>query len=448
MTRIAVTGANGFVGRHVVRRGRRGRLRGGRASCAPRPRRRSCARTAAKPCEIVGRDPEALVRALDGCAAVVHLAQIGAERGGSTYEASTSASPSACSRTRATRACRGSVYFSGLGVARYGMAPRCSNPYFLSKLAAETILFRSGVEGVVFRPSYVVGPGDAFVPDGARARSRAARSRCPGDGSYRMQPIAVADAAALVLAAREPPAGRVPDGLRPRRPRAGDATRSCSSGWPRSRARLGRPAACASARSRSPRPSGARAPAATRACCPTSSTACCATRSPIPRPLDGSARTAADRRSTTRSRRRSARSTGRRFEAVAAPRAVRFWRPCASAITDHIDCAHLLPGHSQVRPAARPHLPGRGGGRRADERAAWCSTSPTSRARCARCCRATTTGTGTTSSTTRRSRTSASGSPTSSPRKLAFPFSIRVYEGHAKWAETRGEPRRGSGIEA
>ena len=28
--------------------------------------------------------------------------------------------------------------------------------------------------------------------------------------------------------------------------------------------------------------------------------------------------------------------------------------------------------------------------------------------------------------------------------KLGFPFSIRVYEGHAKWAETRGEPRGGS----
>ncbi len=25
--------------------------------------------------------------------------------------------------------------------------------------------------------------------------------------------------------------------------------------------------------------------------------------------------------------------------------------------------------------------------------------------------------------------------------RLAFPFAIRVYEGHAKWAETRGEPR-------
>lgn len=32
--------------------------------------------------------------------------------------------------------------------------------------------------------------------------------------------------------------------------------------------------------------------------------------------------------------------------------------------------------------------------------------------------------------------------------KLAFPFSIRVYEGHAKWVETRGEPRGPRGTRA
>ena len=101
------------------------------------------------------------------------------------------------------------VYFSGLGVARYGMAPRCSNPYFLSKLAAETTLFRSGLEGVVFRPSFVVGPGDAFVPAVLRAMETG-EVELPGDGSYRMQPIAVEDAADAVLAAIGRPAGAFP----------------------------------------------------------------------------------------------------------------------------------------------------------------------------------------------------------------------------------------------
>jgi NADH dehydrogenase len=101
------------------------------------------------------------------------------------------------------------VYFSGLGVARYGMSPRCSNPYFLSKLAAETILFRSGLECVVFRPSFVVGPGDALVAPSLAAMKQG-EIEWPGDGSYRLQPIAVSDVAALVLAAVERPAGAFP----------------------------------------------------------------------------------------------------------------------------------------------------------------------------------------------------------------------------------------------
>ena len=90
--------------------------------------------------------------------------------------------------------------FSGLGVARYGQSRRVTSRYFLSKLTAETLAFGSGLDAVVFRPSYVVGPGDGFVPSVLRAMQAGEVER-PGDGSYRMQPIAVADAAAAVLAA-------------------------------------------------------------------------------------------------------------------------------------------------------------------------------------------------------------------------------------------------------
>lgn len=208
MTRIAVTGANGFVGRHVVRRA----VAAGcevvgvvRSDAAARVVRED----GGEACEIVGRDPEALVRALSGCAAVVHLAQIGAERGGSTYEAINIGFTERVLEDARHAGVPRAVYFSGLGVARYGMAPRCSNPYFLSKLAAETILFRSGIEGTVFRPSYVVGPGDAFVPMVLKALAGGEIER-PGDGSYRMQPIAVADVAELVLAALSRPPGAFP----------------------------------------------------------------------------------------------------------------------------------------------------------------------------------------------------------------------------------------------
>ncbi len=208
MPRIAVTGANGFVGGHVVR----GAVAAGydvagvvRSQAAARSVREAGARAV----ELVGRDPEALVRALDGCCAVVHLAQIGAERGGQTFEAVNVGFTERVLEDARRAGVPRAVYFSGLGVAHYGMSRRASNAYFLSKLAAETVLFRSGLEGVVFRPSYVVGPGDAFVPSVLQALEAGVVER-PGDGSYRVQPIAVADAAACVLAAIERPAGAFP----------------------------------------------------------------------------------------------------------------------------------------------------------------------------------------------------------------------------------------------
>lgn len=208
MKRIAVTGANGFVGRHVVRHAVAagyevaGIVRSEAAAQAVRE-------AGGHAVELVGRDPEALVRALDGCRAVVHLAQVGAERGGQTYEAVNIGYTERVLEDARHAGVPRVVYFSGLGVARYGIAARCSSDYFLSKLAAETILFRSGLEGAVFRPSFVVGPGDAFVPAVLRTLE-AGEMEIPGDGSYRMQPIAVKDAAACVLAAVEREAGAFP----------------------------------------------------------------------------------------------------------------------------------------------------------------------------------------------------------------------------------------------
>jgi nucleoside-diphosphate-sugar epimerase len=157
-------------------------------------------------------EAEPLAAAMRGAQAVVHLAMIGREREGQTYEAvnvqGTRAVVDAARRADVPRV----VLFSGLGVAHYGMTRRCTNPYFLSKLAAEVELFRSGRAAVVFRPSYIVGPGDGLVTKLLKEMAVGEVVRI-GDGRYRLQPIAVADAAAAVLAVidRAPPgAGRSP----------------------------------------------------------------------------------------------------------------------------------------------------------------------------------------------------------------------------------------------
>jgi NADH dehydrogenase len=197
--RLAVTGANGFVGRHLTR------LASGRGwAVAAIVRSGAAAKTVVEaggePVVLPAMADGALADAFRGARAVVHLAHIGAEKDGATYEAVNVAGTRRVVAAAREAGVRRVVLFSGLGVARYGQAPRVTNRYFLSKLSAERELFRSDREAVVFRPSYIVGPGDglsrflldALADDGVEI---------PGDGSYRMQPVFVEDAAEAALAA-------------------------------------------------------------------------------------------------------------------------------------------------------------------------------------------------------------------------------------------------------
>jgi NADH dehydrogenase len=201
MTKLALTGSNGFIARHAIALARSqglevtGVVRGKEAA-------RAVILAGAHPVIVPSLEPEALTKAFAGAGAVVHLAQIGKQSGGETYEAvNVGGTRAVIAAARAAGVGR-VVYFSGLGVAHYGMTPRCSNPYFLSKLAAEVELFRSGLAVSVFRPSFVVGPGGGLVPDLVKQMAHGEVERV-GDGSYRMQPIAVRDAAAAILAAAE-----------------------------------------------------------------------------------------------------------------------------------------------------------------------------------------------------------------------------------------------------
>jgi NADH dehydrogenase len=200
---LAVTGANGFVGRSLVRHASAlghevvGVVRSDAAG-------KEVLADGGRPVVLPNLSPDGLARAFASSAGVVHLAQIGHERPGVTYQevnvAGTEAVAAAARRAGIPRV----VFFSGLGVARFGQKPRCTNRYFLSKLEAEVALYRSGLEVVVFRPSYIVGPGESFLPARLPELARGGVD-VPGDGTYRMQPIAVRDAAALVLAALERP---------------------------------------------------------------------------------------------------------------------------------------------------------------------------------------------------------------------------------------------------
>jgi nucleoside-diphosphate-sugar epimerase len=197
--RIAVTGASGFVGQSLVREASK---RGLDVVGVVRSElgARFVAAAGGRPIVVPDLDATPLARAVLGADALVHLAQIGSERGGATYEAVNVTGTCRVVLAAAAVEIPRLVYLSGLGVAHYGMVPRCTNRYFLSKLASEVELFRSGRETVVFRPSYITGPADGLVRGLLRGMAAGEVER-PGDGSYRMQPAAVQDAVAAILAA-------------------------------------------------------------------------------------------------------------------------------------------------------------------------------------------------------------------------------------------------------
>ena len=198
MSRLVVTGANGFVGRHLVEAARargidtRGIVRSEAGA-------RTVAAAGGEPCRVVSLSPEALEEHFDGAATVCHLAGIGSERSGDHYEEAIVGVTQNVARAARSAGVPRVVYFSGLGVASYGRTRRATNRYFLSKLAAELALFQSGLEVIVFRPSHIVGPGGELIGEIA-VQLGSGRVEVIDDGSRRLQPIAVADAAEAVVA--------------------------------------------------------------------------------------------------------------------------------------------------------------------------------------------------------------------------------------------------------
>jgi NADH dehydrogenase len=194
--RLAVTGANGWLGRGLVRA-----VSGAGDEVVGVVRSAEGAEVISaaggRPELVVDLEPQALSAAISGCSAVVHLAGISAERRGATYAAANIAGMQKVLEAARQAGVSRVIFFSGLGVAHYGMRRRTTNGYFLAKLAAEVELFRSGLEAVVFRPSYVVGPDDELVP-ALLAEMASGAVEIVGDGAYRLQPIALEDVCRIV----------------------------------------------------------------------------------------------------------------------------------------------------------------------------------------------------------------------------------------------------------
>jgi NADH dehydrogenase len=196
---VLVTGAAGLVGSHVC--DELGRS-GWKVRAFVRDPGKGAFRLARTSAEIVVgdiRDRDALMSALTGAGAVVHLAAIAIERRGQSYEqVNADATALLLDATRA-RGVERMVHMSQNG------ADSASPHRFLrSKGIAEALVKQSSLRWTVLRPSVIFGPEDQFVNVLARlVRLTPIVYPLPGGGTARFQPIAVNDVARAVRAALE-----------------------------------------------------------------------------------------------------------------------------------------------------------------------------------------------------------------------------------------------------
>ncbi len=191
MNKIAISGANGFVGKNVgkflarngfeivslVRKGRTKTVDFGRT--------------------IISKNltENSLIGSVKGSAAFLHFIGKGRQTVSSDYDTvNVSLTRNAiilCKKAGIKKI----IYLSGLGVDQ-----KSTLGYFISKFKAEQEIIQSGLDYTIFRPSYIIGKND---PLSQILSSQLSRDSViiPGSGRYRLQPILVSDVAKVVMKA-------------------------------------------------------------------------------------------------------------------------------------------------------------------------------------------------------------------------------------------------------
>lgn len=198
MSRIFITGANGFVGNAI------------QSSLGDRPVRllvrektsqSSGGGQAAE--QVVGNvtDAASLTGLMDGCETVIHLVAIISEEGGATFDnvirQGTEHVVAEAKRAGVSRF----LHMSALGTRndpQYG--------YYQAKYQAEQAVKESGIPWTIFRPSVIFGPGDEFITTLAQLVRRAPVIPVVGSGQSKFQPVAVAQVARAFVRALDDPA--------------------------------------------------------------------------------------------------------------------------------------------------------------------------------------------------------------------------------------------------
>jgi NADH dehydrogenase len=197
---ILVTGGTGFVGPKVVH-ALRAQERDVRC-LVRKPGRAGTLR--AWGCEVVQgdvTDAESVRRAAEGCETVVHLVAVIAGRRAEFDRVMTGGTQNAIAAAKAAGV-RRFVLMSALGVSEQ---TRALVPYYEAKWAMEEAVGGSGIEHVVFRPSFVFGRDGGILPLFIRQVRWSPVTPVLGSGKRQLQPIWVEDVAAYFAAAIDLP---------------------------------------------------------------------------------------------------------------------------------------------------------------------------------------------------------------------------------------------------
>lgn len=191
MGTIAISGANGFVGKNVgrflarngfevvslVRKGRKKAVDFGRVVVS----------------ENLGES--SIVDSVKGSVAFLHFIGKGRQTADSSYDAVnvnlTRNAVALCKKAGIKKI----IYLSGLGVDK-----KSTLGYFVSKFKAEQEIVKSGLDYTIFRPSYIMGKNDPLSQILAD-QMRKGSVIIAGSGKYRLQPVLVSDVAQVVMKA-------------------------------------------------------------------------------------------------------------------------------------------------------------------------------------------------------------------------------------------------------
>ena len=198
--RVLVTGGTGFVGPKVVHELR---ARGHVVRALVRRREREKA-LRAWGCELVAgnmTDPDSLHRAVEQCDAVVHLVSIIRGPRGDFGRVMVRGTQDLVLASREAGVGR-FVLMSALGVSERN---RDLVPYFRAKWEMERSVHESGLERVIFRPSFVFGRDGGILPMLLRQVRLSPVTPVVGHGNERLQPIWVEDVASCFAQSVELP---------------------------------------------------------------------------------------------------------------------------------------------------------------------------------------------------------------------------------------------------